>query len=32
MHRARWIVAQAPPTDGELEFLATGELPGEKDK
>jgi hypothetical protein len=27
-HRARWIVAQLPPTDEELTFLATGELPG----
>ena len=26
-HRARWIVAQLPPTDAELEFLATGRLP-----
>jgi hypothetical protein len=26
MHRARWIVALAPPTDAELLFLATGEL------
>ena len=30
-HRARWIVAQMPPTDAELEFLATGKLPGQKD-
>ena len=30
-HRARWIVAQPPPSDEELNFLATGELPG-KDK
>lgn len=28
-HRARWIVAQLPPTDAELEFLATGKLPGQ---
>jgi hypothetical protein len=27
-HRARWVVAQLPPTDAELEFLATGKLPG----
>jgi hypothetical protein len=27
-HRARWVVAQLPPTDEELEFLATGQLPG----
>jgi hypothetical protein len=29
-HRARWIVAQMPPTDAELEFLATGKLPGQE--
>ena len=28
MHRARWIVALAPPSDEELLYLATGELPG----
>ena len=27
-HRARWVVAQLPPTDEELEFLATGKLSG----
>jgi len=27
-HRARWIVAQLPPTERELDFLATGRLPG----
>lgn len=27
-HRARWVVAQLPPTDEELVFLATGKLPG----
>src|SRR5260221_394840 len=27
-HRARWIVQQLPPTDAELEYLATGKLPG----
>ena len=32
MHRARWVVAQLPPSDEELEYLATGKLPGEKDK
>jgi hypothetical protein len=26
-HRARWIVAQLPISDAELEFLATGKLP-----
>jgi len=31
-HRARWIVAQLPPTDEELEFLATGKLPGQKEE
>jgi hypothetical protein len=30
-HRARWIVAQLPPSDAELEFLATGKLPGQDD-
>lgn len=25
-HRARWIVAQLPPTEAELDFLATGKL------
>lgn len=28
-HRARWVVAQLPPSDDELTFLATGKLPGE---
>jgi hypothetical protein len=32
MHRARWVVAQLPPTDEELEFLATGKLPGAEEK
>ena len=27
-HRARWVVAQLPPSEEELEFLATGELRG----
>lgn len=31
-HRARWIVAQLPLTDAELEFLATGKLPGQEEK
>jgi len=26
LHRARWITSQAPPSDAELEFLATGRL------
>ena len=26
-HRARWITSQTPPTDSELEYLATGNLP-----
>ncbi|MBI5912039.1 MAG: hypothetical protein HY848_19090 [Betaproteobacteria bacterium] len=30
-HRARWIVAQLPPTDAELDFLATGKLPGQEE-
>jgi hypothetical protein len=28
-HRARWILALAPPTESELTFLATGELNAE---
>ena len=28
-HRARWVIAQLPFTDAELDFLATGKLPGE---
>ena len=31
-HRARWVVAQLPPSDEELEYLATGQLPGAKEK
>ena len=31
-HRARWVLAQLPLTDAELEFLATGRLPGEEKK
>jgi hypothetical protein len=31
-HRARWIVAQLPPSDEELEFLATGKLPGSEEQ
>jgi hypothetical protein len=26
-HRARWILAWPPPSEAELTFLATGELP-----
>jgi hypothetical protein len=26
-HRARWVMAQLPVTDAELDFLATGKLP-----
>ena len=26
-HRARWVAAQLPISDAELEFLATGRLP-----
>ncbi len=32
VHRARWVVAQLPPSDEELEFLATGQLPTAKEK
>jgi hypothetical protein len=28
-HRARWVVAQLPVSDAELDFLATGKLPGD---
>jgi len=28
-HCARWITAQLPPSDAELEFLATGKLAGQ---
>jgi len=31
VHRARWVVAQLPPSDAELDFLATGKLPGADD-
>lgn len=29
-HRARWILAQLPLTDAELDFLATGKLHGQE--
>lgn len=29
LHRARWLWAQADLTDAELQYLATGELPGD---
>jgi hypothetical protein len=29
LHRARWLWAQADLTEAELEYLATGELPGD---
>jgi len=29
LHRARWLWAQAELTEAELNFLATGNLPGE---
>jgi hypothetical protein len=31
-HRARWVVVQLPPSEEELEFLATGKLPGQGEK
>ena len=31
-HRARWVAAQLPPTEAELEFLATGKLPDTNEK
>ena len=27
-HRARWILAQLPPEEAEVFFMATGKLPG----
>ena len=30
-HRARWVLAWPPPTDAELTFLATGELPADNE-
>lgn len=30
-HRARWIIAQDSLSSRELEYLATGELPGKSD-
>lgn len=32
LHRAKWIYAQLPPSESELVFLATGQLPGEEDE
>ncbi len=29
-HRARCVTTQLPPTDAELDFLATGKLPGQE--
>lgn len=31
-HRARWVVAQLPLTDAELDFLATGNSAAKKNK
>jgi hypothetical protein len=31
-HRARWVVAQLPPSEEELEFLATGKLRGQREE
>ena len=31
-HRARWVQAQLPPSESELVFLATGQLPGQEDE
>ena len=28
LRRAEWVLAQLPPSDAELDFLATGRLPG----
>jgi hypothetical protein len=30
VHRARWVLAQLPPSDAELEYLATGRLPAQE--
>jgi hypothetical protein len=30
-HRARWIAGQLQPTDAELDYLATGKLPGQEE-
>ena len=32
LHRARWVLALAPPSDVELLFLATGELSSDADE
>lgn len=32
LHRARWVIAQSGPTEAELEYLATGKLPGTAEK
>jgi hypothetical protein len=29
-HRARWILAQLPPDEADVYFMATGKLPGEE--
>ena len=31
-HRARWIAGQLQPTDAELDYLATGKLPGQDEE
>ena len=31
VHRARWVLAWPPPSEAELTFLATGELPNQEE-
>jgi hypothetical protein len=31
-HRARWVISLPAPTEAELEYLATGKLPGAEEK
>jgi hypothetical protein len=31
-HRARWVLSWLPPTDAELTFLATGDLPSDTEQ
>jgi hypothetical protein len=32
LHRARWLWAKADLMEAELQYLATGELPGDSDR
>jgi hypothetical protein len=31
LHRAKWLIAHEPPSEAELAYLATGELPEASD-